>query len=55
MAWSTFVVAGYWAFEPDLSAGVRIDPVWADLAHIVHFLELAHLELAGQRRLAGPA
>src|SRR5437868_6633444 len=30
MAWSTFVIAGYWAFEPDLSASVRIGLVVAD-------------------------
>ena len=30
MAWSTFVIAGYWAVEPDLSASVRIDLVCAD-------------------------
>ena len=29
MPWSAFVVVGYWAFEPDLSAGVRMDPVFA--------------------------
>jgi len=38
------VVVGYWAFKPDLSASVRIDPVFADFAHIFHFSESSHLE-----------